>query len=340
MSTDYGSATLNLASTAAIGGGQPVQPFIGTGAGVGGGSAASDGVVFLCHADGVDGVYGPFVDVKGHAVTSTAIRYSAPGKFGGTGLLFTAGNSGLNITDAPDLTLAGDFTIEFWLKMPTPSSEDQYVVSLADYKVLRGQFATALKLCQGGSDPGTTRITTNAGGLSNDSAWNHVAWVRSAGVHRLYVDGVTTGGVWGDAASYDPSVVSFGKAQYTSVGKMTGSMDEIRITNGSAQYTSNFTPPAVVFPDPASGVANVMKNGHIGSGVIQVVPNVIGAGYIATPGTKGITPDNAVMIWCSCAAGCAANAAGTITAGVFVPGAGSSTAMAAIPAGQVGWVKS
>lgn len=60
--------------------------------------------------------------------------------------------------------------------------------------------------------------------------------------------------------------------------------------------------------------------------------------YPMTPGTIGRSKTNQPMIWCSCVAGCAQGATGTITGSVFVAGAGTDTAAAAIPANGYGWV--
>lgn len=86
-----------------------------------------------------------------------------------------------------------------------------------------------------------------------------------------------------------------------------------------------------------------MWNGHIGSAQRVVVDAARAVapgngGYVATPGTPGRSNLGAAMTWCSSVAGAAQGATGTITAGVFVAGAGTAVAQGTIPAGGAGWV--
>jgi hypothetical protein len=83
-----------------------------------------------------------------------------------------------------------------------------------------------------------------------DNVWHHVALTRQNGNMRLYFDGV-------EIASSN-SVSNGTSGPYTGLtgrgffnfGKgFNGLLDEFRITNGTARYTSNFTPPALPFPN-------------------------------------------------------------------------------------------
>jgi len=85
-----------------------------------------------------------------------------------------------------------------------------------------------------------------------------------------------------------------------------------------------------------------MWNGHVGTR--QDLPQTAAEGlpgehYIGTIATLGYDEDGNPMTWCTCVAGCAAGATGTITAGVFVVGAGTAVAKATILANGFGWVK-
>jgi hypothetical protein len=80
----------------------------------------------------------------------------------------------------------------------------------------------------------------------------HVALTRSAGVARLYIDGVMVGSA---AYTHADGNVGF-KWGEKSNGNQTngeqgfkGRIAEGRITKGAARYTSNFTPPSRMFPN-------------------------------------------------------------------------------------------
>ena len=86
-----------------------------------------------------------------------------------------------------------------------------------------------------------------------------------------------------------------------------------------------------------------MWNGHVGTRQDQALTATEGVPgtqhYIGTIATLGYDEDGNAMTWCTCVAGCAAGATGTITAGVFVDDAGTSVALSTIPANGFGWVK-
>jgi len=84
-----------------------------------------------------------------------------------------------------------------------------------------------------------------------------------------------------------------------------------------------------------------MWNAHIGTKQVQPATaqeNSLATGIEVVQGSPGRSKTNQPMTWCLCVAGCAASATGTITAGAFVAGAGSSIAQATIPANGFGWV--
>lgn len=86
-----------------------------------------------------------------------------------------------------------------------------------------------------------------------------------------------------------------------------------------------------------------MWNGHIGTRQAEPSPAARmtpGGSYVGLPATPGRNNLGAAMVWCSSAAGAAAGAAGTVTGGVFVAGAGTAIANSLIPAGGGGWVTS
>ncbi len=88
---------------------------------------------------------------------------------------------------------------------------------------------------------GPLLITTGAN--IRDGNWHHIAVVRNGSSWVLYVDGTSRAtGTWGGAIAALSTAPRIGADQNYGRG-FTGYMDDIRITNGNARYTANFTPP-------------------------------------------------------------------------------------------------
>ncbi len=191
------------------------------------------------------------VTANGNAQVDTALA-----KYGTRSCLLDGTGDYLQCDDSPDFNIGtSDFTVELWAYMSAVAAA-QAIICLrltADGDTLylyressaHGTDPNKLRL----SDSTATRIT-GAAGLSN-ATWVHLAWCRISGVHKVFVDGVletqtwTTGG--SPAGAYNPTAIRIG-LHPLAVQPMNGSVDEVRITNGVARYTANFTPPAAAFP--------------------------------------------------------------------------------------------
>jgi len=92
--------------------------------------------------------------------------------------------------------------------------------------------------------------TTSAGTATQaNGAWYHVAVVRSSGTLTLYVDGVSTGSF---SHSRNYGAITFkagGSAAEAGSLSFNGHLDNLRVTQGVARYTTTFTPPAAAFPN-------------------------------------------------------------------------------------------
>lgn len=142
-----------------------------------------------------------------------------------------------------------DFTIEFWLK--TAAGTNKVLVDR------QGSSTTNWLLWINGS--GKLEWYRNStsfkqGSLTNfsNNVWRHIAVVRNSGVLHFYVDGVEDGTGTLDTSNYSTAVsyLAFG-GQVNSRNNsydITGYFDDIRITNGLARYTSNFTAPTEAHP--------------------------------------------------------------------------------------------
>lgn len=155
------------------------------------------------------------------------------GYFDGTGdwLTFTGATTG-----------SGNFTTEAWVNLSV----------LKDYQVIfdnRGTGASATGYALGVDAAGKPYMYTNEGFRILSSitiganAWNHLALVRSGTTITLYVNGVS-GGTFTSSANFSDTNSGIGVARtFTPTSQYFGYISNLRIVNGTALYTTNFTPP-------------------------------------------------------------------------------------------------
>jgi hypothetical protein len=146
----------------------------------------------------------------------------------------------------------GDWTIECWVYFNSVASTqfvfDTRANATSNSGVALNLSATAFPV-----------ITVNNATLFTSSTaiaattWTHVALVKSSGTITLYLNG--TKPVTGSGASstsltdqYLTIGTSIGNRDATATNHMNGYIDDFRITNGYARYTTNFTAPGGPFP--------------------------------------------------------------------------------------------
>ena len=97
----------------------------------------------------------------------------------------------------------------------------------------------------------TATQLTGATSLASNT-WYHFAVVRNGtgtGNLVLYLDGVadaTSGGAVTD--NFNQTNALYVGADRVGGSSLNGYIDDLRITNGVARYTANFTPPTAAFP--------------------------------------------------------------------------------------------
>ncbi|AAT69481.1 gp88 [Alphaproteobacteria phage PhiJL001] len=79
--------------------------------------------------------------------------------------------------------------------------------------------------------------------------WYHVAATRQGGVWRIFVDGnLEASGTEAATPAGNTGDLRIGSSAFNSSRFFVGNIDEIRITDGVARYTANFTAPTQKFP--------------------------------------------------------------------------------------------
>ena len=191
------------------------------------------------------------LETVGGAQTST-VQF----KFGGSSIYLDGSGDYLTVPANRSLSFnTGDFTIECWVYQPIVNGNN----GILQISPVNGGFqngsANTIALALAGNDvyvyaAGNVYNTTNT--PMPVSEWTHIALVRSSGVTRLYINGVlnTTIGSSGsvtDTTNYTGTFAVIGGYFSTSF-TLNGYIDDLRITNGVARYTANFTPPTAALP--------------------------------------------------------------------------------------------
>jgi len=223
-------------------------------------------VALLLHCDGTNGGT-TFTDNSPtpKTVTPTICTTSTTQvKYGTTSCAFPSSNptEKLSIPHSADLAPTGDFTVEMWVYL-TGTAGIQ-LRALIWKSVSSGHTPYAMRLTASVS-PKIQVFASNAAGSSfainmtgsitiTTGSWHHIALTRSGSSYRLFVDGVldvsgTNAGVGYVNAAHPVVIGNTTDDLYPLGSEGPAFQDDIRITNGVARYTANFTPPTAAFPN-------------------------------------------------------------------------------------------
>lgn len=172
----------------------------------------------------------PFVD--------PTIKYSA--------LFNSANNPSLTIPANSVLTLGtNNHTIEFWMYQ---TSRNTYAVSFSygntsyfatnNYYMDVGENGLGFVV---GNGSGNWAINVNGGAARSLNTWHHYAIVRNGTTFTLYINGTSVG-----SATSSTNITAQGdvfRIGNTTTYPINGYISNFRFVNGTAVYTSNFTPP-------------------------------------------------------------------------------------------------
>ena len=112
---------------------------------------------------------------------------------------------------------------------------------------------------------GGTELIAPSGTLTLNS-WNHVVWTRASGNNRIFINGTQVGTTVSDSTNYTSTIIYIG-ASKTNTFNFAGYIDELRITNGYARYTSNFTPSTTAFSNTGGDVGKALVVNSTATGV-------------------------------------------------------------------------
>lgn len=188
----------------------------------------------------------------------TAQVSTAQTKYDAASVYFAAKTDYLGIKPIPPLiTFAGAFTFECWVY---PSNNTITTWGIWDSRQTAGSAAGMVFSLDPLASPvsGSYRMkyyngTAYYGNITVLSGqWTYLTWVRSGTTMTFYVNGVAGGtatisGTQTGAAT--TAVIYVGSKDNATAGTGTiGYIESLRITNGIARYTGNFTPPTGSLP--------------------------------------------------------------------------------------------
>jgi hypothetical protein len=152
---------------------------------------------------------------------------------------------------ATNLLTSGDFTIEAWVYAISTGATSYGIVTITD-TASSGGSGISVYLNSNGSmsffvnGNGSGKVVTSSASAFSFGAWHHVALVRSSTTNTLYLDGVSIGSNALTPTGPAAPPIGIGRTfnDNTSI-TWNGYISNLRIVNGTAVYTANFTPPSI-----------------------------------------------------------------------------------------------
>jgi len=244
----------------------------------GAGGAGGSGIVVVSYPD----IYAAAAATTGSPAVSTSgsgnIQFGVNGKN-----TYTQENSYLSVTGVPNLT--GDFTVEWWYYLIAATGTQSHFSNFTG-----SNAANCLAIYNGGSGlygeigNGSTSVATIANGSLLTNTWYHVAISRSGSTARSYINGTLNSTVT-TSASITGSPIGVGAypGGLSGLYPLQGYVSNLRVVNGTALYTSNFTPSTT--PLTAISGTVLLLSAVSGAPFIDGSPN--NSSVLRTAGTQG-----------------------------------------------------
>jgi len=171
---------------------------------------------------------------------------------------FSGSGEYLTLAASNTFNFAGDFTIEAWV-YPTTINSNNNIISR--WQTVGGTSSTLsfiFKFVTGGRPyfafySGTTYSATGTTTAVIANQWNHIAVARSGSTVKFFVNGIqdaTTLTISGTPSA--TNTLTIGALSGAGDELITGYMSNLRVVNGTAVYTGNFTPPTT----PLTAITN------------------------------------------------------------------------------------
>lgn len=145
-----------------------------------------------------------------------------------------------------------DFTIECWVFLTT-TGVLQYIIDQRN----SGTANAVIPAIYVSASNVLTYFVSNAAQITGTTAlvigtWYHVAVSRGTLSTKMFLNGTQEGSTYVDANNYEASRVVISSNAATAGNYLTGFISNVRLVNGTAVYTSAFTPPTT----PLTAITN------------------------------------------------------------------------------------
>jgi hypothetical protein len=191
-------------------------------------------------------------DASANTLALTSNGSANPNRFsplwgnGYYGASFDGGSGYLALPSS--ILLPGNFTVECWAYATTTTNAVDQVFNFGNYTLMLYHNGTTWTVEIGN---GSSNYFTLVGSASLN-AWHHFAITRSSNTYTLWIDGVSAASNTNSGApAVSGATLNIGRAS-GATQYFTGYISNFRIVNGTAVYTSSFTPST----SPLTAVAN------------------------------------------------------------------------------------
>ena len=203
------------------------------------------------------------VVVHGGAKLSTAVK-----KFGSASLVLDGVGDFLTVPTQEDFAFGtGEFCVEMWVYRTGGTGAIQV---LADFRSANPQVVPVLYLSATNYYPSLT--VNGATVISGTTAvplntWTHIAVARSGTSTKIFINGNQTGSTYSDTNNYIQGALTVG-ARFDSTTAFYGNIDDVKISKGTARYTTTFAVPTSQSTGDLDTVLLLHFNGTDGSTAI------------------------------------------------------------------------
>jgi hypothetical protein len=197
------------------------------------------------------------IETAGIVTTNTSVK-----KYGTSSMYFNgASGTRLVLERTPSLNLTGDFTVEGWFFCDSLESGTYRRLwsfgnfsesNSFDAEFNNNEVSNKFRINFNGLTNGANSSETSTNAIATNQ-WYHVAVTRSSGTIKGWLNGTNVITITGSQTAFvnraqDVYIGSLHGYETTAGAIWSGYIDDFRITNGLARYTSTFTPPTGPFP--------------------------------------------------------------------------------------------